>query len=301
MFKSNVPLISNIGNHLVGSGGKRLRPLFHILSAGLAGYKGDKHIPLASIIESVHTASLLHDDVVDGADFRRGSPSANSLWSNQVVILVGDFLYSNALRLTVTFKDQKILEVLASSANSMTLGELTQLHRSHDISITEEEYFEIISAKTGSLISVATRIGGILAQVSDRKVEALADFGLQVGNAFQVVDDILDYKADEDELGKTLGKDLHEGKVTLPMIYLLRHVNDTERSDIKIILDSDEITDNSLNRILELFKKYDALREAEQKARSIVDDARADLDVFADCREKTLLLDIAEYSLQREK
>ena len=301
MFESDVKIIPIIGKHLINSGGKRMRPLFLLLSAELAGYKGDHHIPLASIIESVHTASLLHDDVVDGAESRRGKDSANSLWGNQIVILVGDYLYSNALKMALSFKNHRILEALSSATTRMTLGELTQLQKSHSIDITEEEYFEIISSKTGALISASTRIGAILADLPEKQESALMSFGLMAGNAFQVVDDILDYKADEGELGKKLGKDLEEGKVTLPLIYLLKRADKGEREAVQEILNGDGVDEGGLGLVLDLFRRYDAVDEAFARARSLVEEAKAELEVFPDSEQRDHLFALADFALKREK
>jgi octaprenyl-diphosphate synthase len=221
MFSHENLLVKSVARHLLGSGGKRLRPMFLLLSARLSGYKGSDHIPLAGIVEIIHTASLLHDDVVDEADLRRGNPTANSLWGNATVVLVGDYLYSNALKYAVSFNNLKIIKALSSAITCMTDGELIQLEKTSDISITEEEYLRIASGKTGALFSEACRIGGILGGVSEEQEEAIASYGMNVGIAFQMMDDILDYGADEGELGKKLGKDLEEGKITLPLICLL--------------------------------------------------------------------------------
>ncbi len=301
MFDSEVFIIPVIGRHLIKSGGKRMRPLFLLMSAELAGYEGEDHIPLASIIESVHTASLLHDDVVDGAESRRGNASANTLWGNQVVILVGDYLYSNALKMAVSFRNQKIMETLSAATTRMTLGELTQLQKSHSIEISEEEYFDIIAAKTGALISAASRIGGILGGCTAGQEEALGSFGLKAGNAFQVVDDILDYKADKGALGKKLGKDLEEGKVTLPLIYLLRSATNEERALVQEILDSDGVDGAGLQRVLDLFKRYEAVDEAFQRATALVEEAKGELDAFPDSARRDSLIALANYALQREK
>ncbi len=301
MFESDVSIIPVIGRHLIKSGGKRMRPLFLLMSADLAGYEGQDHIPLASIIESVHTASLLHDDVVDGAESRRGTASANSLWGNQVVILVGDYLYSNALKMVLSFSNQKIMETLSAATTRMTLGELTQLQKSHSIKLSEDEYFNIISSKTGALISVAARIGGILGACTPEQEEALSSFGLMAGNAFQVVDDILDYKAEEGALGKKLGKDLEEGKVTLPLIYLLRSATPAERDLVQEILGGDGVDGKGLQSVLNLFRRYEAVNESFERAQKLVEDAKAELDVFPDCQERERLCSLANFALQREK
>lgn len=300
LFKSNVFIIPLIGKHLIGSGGKRLRPLFLLLSARLSGYKGDAHIALAGIIESIHTASLLHDDVVDGAELRRGKPVAHSIWGNQAVILVGDFLYSNALKRAVAFKNQDIMEALSEATTRMTEGELLQLNRAGDPDITEEEYIEIISSKTGALISAACRIGGILGNVNADREDALARFGMKAGIAFQMADDILDYMAEESELGKRLGKDLGEGKITLSLIHLLKTATRSEKEEIKDII-KNGFSKERLSRILTLFRKYRAIEESFKKAKDLVDEAKAELLIFPSSPERDALLDIADYALSREK
>ncbi|MFZ2198451.1 MAG: polyprenyl synthetase family protein, partial [Thermodesulfovibrionales bacterium] len=190
LFRNKIPFIPLIGNYIISSGGKRMRPLFHLISADLAGYKGSAHIEIAGIIESIHTASLLHDDVVDMAELRRGNPTANSIWGNQIVVLVGDFLYSNALKTAVMQNNQKIMEILSSATTRMTEGELLQLNRIGNPAITEQEYLEIISAKTGALISAACRLGAVLAELPEEQENALADFGMKTGMVFQMADDI---------------------------------------------------------------------------------------------------------------
>src|SRR3972149_5637726 len=254
-FKSIASPIPLIGKHLIDSGGKRLRPLLLILSADISGFKGEARLDLAGIIESIHAASLLHDDVVDAAEVRRGKLPAHSIWGNQIVILVGDFLYANALRLAVLQKNQKIMETLSEATTRMTEGEILQLTKTGDPDIAEEDYFKIISAKTGALISAACRIGAILGSLPEEKANALSNFGMKTGIAFQVADDILDYMADEKKLGKRLGKDLKEGKTTLPLIYLLKTASNTEVEEVKSLI-RDGFKKEDLKRILELFRKH---------------------------------------------
>lgn len=306
IFKSNVILIPMVGKHILGSGGKRMRPLFLLLSADLCGYKGSNRALLSAIIEAIHTASLLHDDVIDGAETRRGRPSAHALWGNQIVVLVGDYLYSNALKIAVLQKNQKIMEALSEATTRMTEGEILQLHKTGDPDITQEEYFEIISAKTGVLISAACRIGGILANEPEERELALGRFGLKTGIAFQLADDILDYIAKPEDLGKQLGKDLEEGKITMPLIYLLKAATDTEREEIKTIIKTTvkAATGNgkeNLNRILDLFSKYNAIDESLKIARSLVEEAKSELKVFPASPHKDDILAMAEYAMQREK
>lgn len=299
LFGSSVFLIPLVGRYILDSGGKRLRPLFLLSSARIAGYKGNDHIVLAGIIELVHTASLLHDDVIDAAQMRRGMPTAHSVWGNQVVILVGDFLYSNALKTAVSFKNQKIMEALSHATTSMTEGEIFQLQKSGDTEITEEEYKRIISAKTGILISSACRIGAILGDMPLHEEDALARFGLKAGTAFQMADDILDYMAEEGELGKRLGKDLEEGKVTLPLICLLQSASADEKQEVKDII-SRELSDNSLKRILTLFQQYNVIEESMKRASALVEDAKSELLIFPPSSGRDEMFEIADYALVRQ-
>jgi octaprenyl-diphosphate synthase len=299
LFRNKIPFIPLIGNYIISSGGKRLRPLFHLISADLAGYTGKAHIDIAGIIESIHTASLLHDDVVDMAETRRSNPTANSLWGNQIVVLVGDFLYSNALRTAVLQKNQKIMEILSSATTRMTEGELLQLNRIGNPDLTEAEYIEIISAKTGALISAACRVGAILGKLPEDQENALSNFGMKTGVVFQMADDILDYMADENALGKKLCKDLEEGKITLPLLYLLTTADENERDEIRQIIT--EFSDKGLARIMILLKKHRSIELSLKKAQSLADEATAELSVFPDSQAKDALLAISEYSLHRER
>ncbi len=299
LFRSKAPFIPNIGTYIISSGGKRLRPLFHLISADLAGYDGFASIEIASIIESIHTASLLHDDIVDEAEVRRGKSSANALWGNQVVVLVGDFLYSNALRAAVLQKNQKIMEALSSATTRMTEGELLQLSRVGDTDITESDYLEIISAKTGALISAACRTGAILGGLTEEKELALADFGMKTGMAFQMADDILDYMAEARDLGKQLCKDLEEGKITLPLLLLLSEAGEAEKAEVKRIIR--DFSPSGLDKITEMMVKYRCMEASLIRARALVEEARKAISCFPDCRAKDSLIAIAEYSLSREK
>ncbi len=300
MLSHDNALIQSIGRHLMGSGGKRLRPLFLILSARLTGYRGGDDAPLAAIVEIIHSASLLHDDVVDEAEMRRGRPSANSIWGNPSVVLAGDYLYSNALKNALRFGNLRIIDALASAITYMTNGELLQLMKTGDTSITDEEYIRIVSAKTGALFSQACRIGAILGEAPEEQEEALVNYGMKVGIAFQMVDDILDYEADESELGKKLGKDLGEGKITLPLICLLKSATPEDRREIDEIV-SGELTDEALERTSRLISKYKAIDEAVDRAEAIVAEAKGLLGIFPRTPERDLLADIADYSLYREK
>ncbi len=298
-LSSPVPQIPAIGRYLV-CGGKRLRPFLVILGAEISGYTGKYTKVLGSVIETIHTASLLHDDIVDDAVVRRGKPAAHSVWGNEVIVLVGDFMYSNALRIAVSLKSQKIMDTLSEATTRMTEAELLQLSRIGDPSIVEDDYMQIVRGKTAALISAACRMGPILSKGPSWQEEALAGFGLKLGIAFQIADDLLDYKAAEDKLGKSLGKDLAEGKITLPVIYLLREANPSEHSRVSSIIASDTLEESDLDYIMGLFNKYGTLETSLARAREIMEEAKAMLSDFPPSRAKDSLLAIADYALYRE-
>ncbi|QWR76312.1 polyprenyl synthetase family protein [Candidatus Magnetomonas plexicatena] len=305
IFKSDAVLIPVIGQHIIGGGGKRLRPLFLVIAAALTGYRGDKAYIFASVIEAIHTASLLHDDVVDGASVRRGKTTSHSIWGNHVVILVGDYLYANSLRIAVEQHDPHIVEAIAQAATKMTEGEILQLQKIADPSITEEDYINIVERKTGSLFSASCRIGALLGGSSVEKVEALTSFGLKCGIVFQMCDDILDFQADETLLGKRLGKDLIEGKITLPLIYLLKYAAEAERDEVMSIIKSidegktEEAVAADMKRIITLLKSYDIIEKTYKRAEEFVCEAKDELVLFDDCDEKDALMLIAYYAMKR--
>jgi len=302
LFSSSASLIPTIGFHIIKGGGKRIRPLFLLAASDTFGYNDPVRIVLASVLEAIHTASLLHDDVVDAALMRRGRSTANSLWGNQVVVLVGDFLYSNALREAVMQRSQAVMERLSEATTRMTEGELMQLSKSGDPDITEDEYLGIISGKTGALFSAACAIGGIVAGAKQEQVEALAEFGLKVGMVFQMTDDILDYSAEQVLLGKKLGKDMEEGKLTLPLILLFKFSDETERGELRAILSSKPADfEKSLSRVLHLFKKYSILERSTEKAAELVRSAQQSLSLIGSPAETKSLRVLADYSLKREK
>jgi len=298
LFKSDVPLLPNLGKYIVEGGGKRIRPLFLLISSGIAGFRGPERIKLAAIIESIHTASLLHDDVIDNAKIRRGKTAAHHIWGNQIVILVGDFLYSNALKEAVSFRNQEIMEALSMATTAMTEGELLQLNKIGDPDITEEDYLKIVSQKTGALISSACRIGGILGNISEEKKEALSRFGLKVGIAFQVSDDILDYISSEEEFGKNLGKDLEEGKITLPLIYLIKRADKSILRKIYSII-KEGPQDGDLRWLQERLREYSSIESALNKAKAIVEEAKRELSLFEDSVELQELLFLSDYAVMR--
>ncbi|MBA4422789.1 MAG: octaprenyl diphosphate synthase [Syntrophus sp. (in: bacteria)] len=232
-LRSEVRLIPEIIHHLIGSGGKRFRPLLLLAASELCGYRGERRYPLSTIIEFIHTASLLHDDVIDQAETRRGKVSANHIWGNAASVLVGDFLYSKSFKLMTDDGNPAILKLLSTTTNTMSEGEVFQLMKAGDINLTEKEYLSIVEKKTSILISAACAIGGILGNATDSQIEALTRLGMRLGNAFQITDDTLDYVAKEEEFGKAIGQDLKEGKMTLPLIRTMKKCNPEERLFIR--------------------------------------------------------------------
>ncbi len=301
ILKTVEPAISAVGNHIFAAGGKRVRPILAILSARLFGARGNDVSTLASSVEFIHAASLVHDDVVDGANLRRGKETAHSLWGNQVVILVGDFLYANALRLANLLEKQPVMDALCTATAKMSEGELIQLSKQGRTDITEDDYMKIIQGKTAILISAACKGGAVIGNATQAQVDALASFGLKFGFAFQMADDILDYMAEEKAFGKNLGKDLEEGKITLPLINLLKSSDKKETTRIKEIVGAESITENDLADIQSMFSRHNSIEQSYERAHKFLDEAKAELDIFDDSMEKQSLLAIADYAVKRKK
>jgi octaprenyl-diphosphate synthase len=305
-FKTIAPAISVVGRHLLMSGGKRIRPVLVILCSKMFGYSGEKASILACSAESIHTASLLHDDIVDGADMRRGKPTAHLLWGNQIVVLVGDYLYANALRLINSLKSQKVMDAFTSATAKMSEGELLQLSKKEqskkgEMDITEDDYINIISGKTAVLMSASCMGGAVIGNATPEQEDALAAFGLKFGLAFQIADDILDYMADAKVFGKTIGKDLEEGKITLPLIYLLNDASGAETEKVRSIISSEQFDRDDMDYIFDLLKKYESVSKSFARARTIIEEAKAQLNIVDDSSEKSALLAISDYVLQRRK
>jgi len=298
-LQSEVPLISKIGEHLLLSGGKRFRPTILLLSAKLCGYNGRRQIQIASVIEFIHTATLLHDDVVDDAELRRGTASANSIWGSEASVLVGDFLLSKSFCLMVNDGDLKILNTISTATTQMAEGEIQELMRTSDLSLTEEEYLSIVANKTASLISATCQIGAILAGVDGKKEQALADFGMNLGIAFQCMDDSLDYTSTEKKFGKEIGIDLQGGKMTLPLIHTLRSCSPAERKGLVEVILSDTIDEQAFLSVVNLIIKHGGIEYTLDKAREYVAKAKGYLDCFRPSREKTALLAMANYVVER--
>ena len=298
------PLIQEISHHLIRSGGKRIRPILLILSAKICGLENDKRIyNLASAVELIHTATLLHDDVVDNSEIRRGKKTSSAIWDNKFSILVGDFLFATAFEQMVKSNKMEALQLLANASSVIADGEVMQLESSHDLSITIDKYQEIIYAKTAILFSASTEVGGIIAEANNMQLQALKDFGKNLGMVFQIVDDILDYCSKEEVIGKDLGNDFFEGKVTLPIIYLLSNANHAQKEFIKKKF-IDNLQNNIRNKddfkeILQLIEQYKALDFCKKIAQEFSFQAKQNLKIFADSEYYQDLVSILDYSLKR--
>lgn len=300
-LESDVPLIRKVGEYVLSSGGKRVRPALLLLAARLCGYDGDKAVPLASVIEFIHTATLLHDDVVDSATLRRGLASANTLWGNEASVLVGDFLFSKSFSLMVTVGSLDILGILSSATTTIAEGEVLQLLCTGEIDLSEEQYITVVRSKTAILMSAACEAGAILGTASADRQKALSNFGMNLGIAFQLMDDTLDYVATEEEFGKSIGHDLEEGKITLPLIHTLRHCSADERQLISAVIEKDEMSLDDFREVSGLVKRYGGIEFTVASARSYIDACTNDLSCFGPGPVRAAMLDLAEYVVTRSK
>jgi octaprenyl-diphosphate synthase len=296
-LQTHVPLIAEVGRHILLSGGKRVRPLLFILAARMCGCQGNHLSDFSTIFEYLHAATLLHDDVIDMANVRRGVSTANTIWGNQAVILVGDFLLAKALSLAVTTNKLKVLQVLSHATTMMAEGEILQLLHAGNLKITEADYFEVITRKTAILMSAACQIGAILGGAPPAQEESLSQMGLNLGITFQVVDDILDYTGDEKELGKQVCADLREGRITLPLIHALREAKPADRDRLEAI--AQDVQPESALELQDLLDKYSSLHHARTVARDYTLKAQANLATFPTSLEKTYFWAITEELLAR--
>lgn len=296
---SQVKLIPQLAGHLVAAGGKRLRPMLTLAAARMCGYEGERHVGLSACVEFIHTATLLHDDVVDESDLRRGRATANAVWGNQASVLVGDFLFARAFELMVGDGSLKVLGVLSHASKVISEGEVHQLLTQNDTETSESAYLEVIQAKTAQLFSAAARIGAIVSDRPAVEEEALDIFGMNLGIAFQLVDDVLDYSAKQATLGKTVGDDFREGKITLPVILAYRRGTDKERAFWRRTLEALEQKADDLEHAFELLEKRDALSDTVERARHYGAIARDAVGLFEDCEEKQALLEAVEFSIHR--
>ena len=294
---SDVVLINRISEHIIQGGGKRLRPMLHLLAAQAAGYGGDQHIPLAALIEFIHTSTLLHDDVVDESDLRRGRQTANALWGNAASVLVGDFLYSRSFQMMVELDSMRVMRILADTTNRIAEGEVLQLLNIGNADTDERAYLEVIERKTAALFAAATRLGAVLAGLPVAQEEALARYGLDLGYAFQIADDVLDYVSDADTLGKNIGDDLAEGKPTLPVIHAIAHGTPEQSASLRRAIESGGL--DSLDNIVAAIHDSGAIDYARDKARAYATSARSALDALPASPARDALAVLADYSVDR--
>ncbi len=297
---SEIDLINRIGAYLLAGGGKRIRPLLLLLSARIAGYAGSQHIVLASAVEFIHTATLLHDDVVDRATVRRGFPAANVVWGNQAAVLTGDYLLAKAFSLVIAAGNLPVLEVLGRTVTRLAEGEMRHLVGSSDLDLSQEDYLTIADGKTASLFAAACRCGALLGKGGPGG-DALEEFGFRLGRAFQLVDDVLDYVAMETEFGKTRGRDLAEGKMTLPLIHALRNGTDQDRRRIAAVLGQSALSEADFTGVLRILEKTGSIAYCLEQARILCCQATEGLRVFADGPEKEALLDLAVHVVSRSR
>jgi octaprenyl-diphosphate synthase len=296
---SEVPLVNEVTHHLLTSGGKRIRPLLLLMTTRLCGPVTEEAILLAALIEAVHMATLLHDDVIDEAEIRRGGKAVRSVWGNQISILIGDYLYSKTVGQAVGLKNQEVNETLAEACRKMSEGEILQLSHHENWRMTEEEYFRIVGLKTGSLMAATCRLGGILHQVPQEIKEALTFSGLHLGIAFQIADDTLDYTARQNRLGKSQGQDLRDGRITLPLLHLLSHCDDNERNDLERRIQQG-LDDDVLSGILNRMEAYGSIAYAQSKAMAYVNAAKKQLSLFQDSPHRQSLSIVADYIVDRD-
>ncbi|BBB14956.1 farnesyltranstransferase [Candidatus Rickettsiella viridis] len=294
---SEIPLIPQLATHLIHSGGKRLRPLITLLSAGASGYQGDAHVQLAATLELIHTATLLHDDVIDASELRRGKKTANTLWGNSASILVGDFLYSRAFQLMVKVNNLRALQSLADATNTLSQSEIWQLINCHNPDLDETQYLKIVAGKTGILFSIAAEQPAILAERNEAEITAMLNYGLQLGIAFQLIDDTLDYVGSATRIGKAKGDDLAEGKTTLPLIYALQHADKNQTQLIHEAISQGKR--KYLKDIIRIIKSTGAIDYTYQRAKEHAAKAIASLEVIPDSIYKQALATLAEFATTR--
>ncbi len=295
---SDIVLINQIGHHMISSGGKRLRPLLVLLSAHASGYAGTQHIRLAAIIEFIHTATLLHDDVVDGSEQRRSQETANQVWGNAASVLVGDFIYSHTFRMMVALDNMQIMDILSGATNRIAEGEVMQLMRSHDPDLDETGYLEIIARKTATLFAAGSRLGAVISQADASQEQACADYGYHLGIAFQIVDDMLDYCASSQQIGKNPGDDLAEGKLTLPVLRALQMSDAATQERLRQIIQAGCV--DRLDEVVTAIQSTDAFDYCQQLAQQHVDLAQQAIQSLPDSVYRVSLSSLADFAIARQ-
>jgi octaprenyl-diphosphate synthase len=297
-LSSDVVLISQIGHYIVNSGGKRLRPALVLLAAGACGYEGEQARLVAAIIEFIHTATLLHDDVVDESQLRRGRETANALWGNEASVLVGDFLYSRSFEMMVEVGNMRVMDILSSTTNTIAEGEVMQLLNINDPDTTEARYLEVIHSKTAKLFEAACQLGAVIADLPEQEERALAAYGMHLGTAFQLIDDVLDYEATQETLGKEPGDDLAEGKPTLPLIYAMKNGNDSQTALIRSAIEKGERS--NFDAVLEIIHATGAIDYTHEVARREAGIAAEQLKQLPETEYRSALEQLAERSVGRD-
>lgn len=296
-LNSEVALINQVAEYIVGSGGKRLRPALVLLSAGVFGQIKPDHHTLAAVIEFIHTATLLHDDVVDGSSMRRGQATANTLFGNAASVLVGDFVYSRAFQMMVGVQSMRVMEVLAEATNIIAEGEVLQLLNCHDADVTDEAYLKVIHYKTAKLFEAATRLGAILDHAPDSDEAAMAKYGMHLGTAFQLIDDVLDFSGDADEIGKNLGDDLAEGNPTLPLLYAMRNGTEQQAALIRNAIEQGGL--ENLQTVIHAVQETGALDHVRALAQREAETARTTISHFSDSIYKQALVELSSFAVSR--
>ena len=299
-LSSEVDLVQKMTDYHLDTGGKRLRALLTLGSAKMCGYsKGTRDVNLAACVELIHSATLMHDDVIDNGTIRRGKKTINKIWDNHSSVLVGDYLLSRCFEMMVEDGNLEVLKLLSSTSSKIAQGEVLQLQHQGEVDMLEETYLKIISAKTAELFAAATKVGAILSDVKMKEKEALEFYGRNLGLTFQIADDTLDYNSDLKLFGKKIGKDFYEGKVTLPIILLFQNANNQEKEKLKDAFLKNDRDENDLDYTLTLIKKYNIIKACYQKAQHYIDLASNSLSVFSDCEEKNILENLTSFSLSR--
>ncbi|MCE8515337.1 polyprenyl synthetase family protein [Ruegeria pomeroyi] len=299
MASEHAPRIPEVTAHLVEAGGKRLRPMLTLAAARLCGYQGEDHVKLAATVEFIHTATLLHDDVVDESGQRRGRPTANLLWDNKSSVLVGDYLFARSFQLMVETGSLRVLDILANAAATIAEGEVLQMTAASDLRTDESIYLQVVRGKTAALFSAATEVGGVIAGVPEAQVKALFDYGDALGIAFQIADDLLDYQGDAKATGKNVGDDFRERKLTLPVIKAVAQATDEERAFWVRTIEKGKQTEGDLVEALALMEKYGTLEATRADARAWAAKARSALDVLPNHEIRAMLSDLADYVVAR--
>jgi len=296
-LQSDVVLVNQLGHYIINSGGKRLRPLLVLLASRAFGYSGYHHIPLAAVVEFIHTATLLHDDVVDKSDLRRGQDTANAIWGNEASVLVGDFLYSRAFQMMVEAGSMRVMEILSNATNVIAEGEVMQLLNCHEPNTTEDIYLEVIRAKTAKLFEAAAQLGGVLSGRSEREIVALGCYGMHLGTAFQLIDDVLDYSTSSEQIGKNIGDDLAEGKPTLPLIYVMRTGSPAQVALVQKAIE--EGGRELINDVIQAVEETGAIKYTAEAAEKEAEKAIQFLSSIPNSEYKDAMRILAEFSVSR--